>query len=489
MGIASSIKRNKITKNDFIDFKEIGRGGFSTVTCVTFKRNKGLYALKKTSIYNALNRCGTIDFLKNEIQILKEISSHPFIVNCQYAFHDYINCYLILDLIPGGDLRYRLDKKIIMTESELAIIALCLGSALQYIHSKNIIHRDIKPENIVLDRYGIPHLTDFGISYYGKTPEFNELLMCQLPSGTKPYMAPEMLTRSRLHGTAVDYWSLGITLFELKYGHRPFKSLPGTYIQYAKHSHYYEWYNTNLQPIVDVEEYDDEILTTIFNEQTIKTSQLFHHFIHQLLDIRIFHRLGGKECKNSFMNHEWIMEYSQSWYQMITKHINNKIESSTCYENKELVMKSEWYNEKYLQCRKFGASPKKSTDQSNSILSNDKDGKSIEELDQDIRKTPYYTPEIQHILDEYNYEATYANYEHITLEVAEKKRISDGVYTTSTETLSRTPSNMRRENEIYMSLIMSEHEDINNNANNSNNINNLNLINNVSVGGNECKVY
>jgi serine/threonine protein kinase len=416
MGIASSIIKNsqKTNLNDFVHQREIGRGGFSSVTCVVNKKSKNYYALKKTSIVGAINRCGNVNFLSTEIQCLKAIGTrHPFIVGLHYAFHDFADCYLVLDLVPGGDLRYQLDRKFLMNEIDLALIALCLGSALKHIHERNIIHRDIKPENIVIDRHGIPHLTDFGISFCGKTPEPGELLICNLPSGTKPYMAPEMFARSRLHGTAADYWGLGITLFELCYGTRPFKALPPSYIQYARRCHYYEWHAVCADPIVDTD-YEEGLVVNLMtgglggdSHTNIKTSSLFQDFMSQLLNVQIQSRLGGSESKQKLLNHPWIASHSTHWFGKIsalesTKHSASSQQSksflsksSSSKEDREMVMTSDWYSERYLSCRKIG---------SFSSLTKCSDG-TVGEVITDIRRTIHFNKEMEEMLSLYDYEA------------------------------------------------------------------------------------
>ena len=138
-----------------------------------------------------------------------------------------------MDLKTGGDLRYYLKKKLSFEEKDVAFYVACISSALRYIHSKNIIHRDIKPENIILDERGYPHLADFGVAYV--CPDESGNMTCNLASGTKQYLAPEVFTRSHIHGPQADYWSLGVVAYELLFSRRPFeKHCPISFITYLE---------------------------------------------------------------------------------------------------------------------------------------------------------------------------------------------------------------------------------------------------------------
>lgn len=86
---------------------------------------------------------------------------------------------------------------------------------LEYLHSKNIIHRDIKPENIVFDEEGYLYISDFGISKVRREENSQDT------SGTPGYMAPEVLFHNN-HSFGVDYYAVGVILYEIMVGSRPF---------------------------------------------------------------------------------------------------------------------------------------------------------------------------------------------------------------------------------------------------------------------------
>ena len=122
-----------------------------------------------------------------------------------------------MDLLTGGDLRYQIGhhKRQYFSEQQTKFFVSCIISALYYIHSKNIIHRDIKPENLVFDRNGYLHITDFGIAKFMNKNNKNET------SGTPGYMAPEVM-KGMNHSGSVDYFAVGVIVYELMMGKRPY---------------------------------------------------------------------------------------------------------------------------------------------------------------------------------------------------------------------------------------------------------------------------
>ena len=142
---------------------------------------------------------------------------HPFLANLNYSFQDKEYLYLVLDYLPGGDLRFHMNKGIVFSEIQIKFMISNLILALNYIHNNNIIHRDIKPENLVFDTRGYLHLTDFGIARKIKKDK-----LITDKSGTPGYFPPEVLLHKSQNFT-FDYFSIGVICYELIFGKKPFR--------------------------------------------------------------------------------------------------------------------------------------------------------------------------------------------------------------------------------------------------------------------------
>jgi len=144
---------------------------------------------------------------------------HPFIVRLNYAFQTKNKLYLILDYCPGGDLGKYLLRTGQLDENVARIYIAEIVLAIQYLHRREIIFRDLKPDNIVVDEDGHCKLTDFGLSKEGIDDNISASSFC----GSLAYLAPEMLSRKG-HGKSVDWYLLGVLLYEMLVGKTPYYS-------------------------------------------------------------------------------------------------------------------------------------------------------------------------------------------------------------------------------------------------------------------------
>lgn len=195
----------------------IGKGGFSMVYVVRCKLTAKIYALKVMN-KEIISQWGKFEWISNEIKVLKSVK-HPFINHMFDAIETKKHMSLVLDYCLGGDLFYLLSKHIRFPE-KVAKFYLCeIVLALEYLHASNILYRDLKPTNIMLDEEGHVKLIDFGLSL----PSFTEISISHLFWGTPEYMAPEMLLKVG-HNRSIDYYSIGILLYEMLVGIPPFFS-------------------------------------------------------------------------------------------------------------------------------------------------------------------------------------------------------------------------------------------------------------------------
>jgi serum/glucocorticoid-regulated kinase 2 len=157
-----------------------------------------------------------IERTRTERKVLSVVN-HPFIMKLHYAFQTDDKLYLVLDYCPGGELFFHLSRFRRFPERVARFYAAELLLAIGHLHKRGIIYRDLKPENVLLDAEGHVKLGDFGLAKAGiKHPWEGATSMC----GTPEYMAPEVLAQAG-HGFCVDYWGLGMLVFEMMTGLPP----------------------------------------------------------------------------------------------------------------------------------------------------------------------------------------------------------------------------------------------------------------------------
>ena len=181
----------------------------------TGKERGALFAMKILRKTHLVKR-RQIERTRTERRVLSVVN-HPFIMKLHYAFQTQDKLYLVLDYCPGGELFFHLSRFRRFPERVARFYAAELLLAIGHLHKRGIIYRDLKPENVLLDADGHVKLGDFGLAKAGiKHPCEGATSMC----GTPEYMAPEVLAQAG-HGFCVDYWGLGMLLYEMMTGLPP----------------------------------------------------------------------------------------------------------------------------------------------------------------------------------------------------------------------------------------------------------------------------
>jgi len=211
----SDLTEKKPTIDDFLLIRVIGKGSFGKVILVRKKATGRLYAMKVLRKPDVVLR-KQVEHTKTERRVLGK-SGGNFIVRLHSAFQTAQKLYLVLDYCPGGELFFHLSRAGKFTEDMTRFYAAEVTLALEHLHAHNVVYRDMKPENVLLDGDGHVRLADFGLAKDEVKGQFQGASsLC----GTPEYLAPEILSRLG-HGKAVDWWGLGMIVYEMLTGLPP----------------------------------------------------------------------------------------------------------------------------------------------------------------------------------------------------------------------------------------------------------------------------
>uniref|UniRef100_A0A3B4AZM4 Ribosomal protein S6 kinase n=1 Tax=Periophthalmus magnuspinnatus TaxID=409849 RepID=A0A3B4AZM4_9GOBI len=197
----------KVGMENFELLKVLGTGAYGKVFLV--RKNSGhdvgqLYAMKVLKKAAIVQKAKTTEHTRTERQVLEHIRQSPFLVTLHYAFQTQSKLHLILDYVSGGEMFTHLYQRDHFSEEAVRIYIGEIILALEHLHKLGIVYRDIKLENILLDSEGHIVLTDFGLSKEFLNEEGKDIFI---------------LWHYRIY---VDWWSLGILMFELLTGASPF---------------------------------------------------------------------------------------------------------------------------------------------------------------------------------------------------------------------------------------------------------------------------
>ncbi|GAA5834206.1 hypothetical protein JCM9279_004245 [Rhodotorula babjevae] len=209
---ASRKTSSRYSLTDFTFIRTLGTGSFGRVHLVRSQHNQRSYAIKVLSKERVV-KMKQVEHTNSEREMLERVR-HPFLVNLWGTFKDSKNLYMVMDFVAGGELFSLLRKSQRFPDPVAKFFAAEVALALDYLHSLEIIYRDLKPENILLGADGHVKITDFGFAKH--VPDITWTLC-----GTPDYLAPEIV-QSRGYNKSVDWYALGVLMFEMLAGYPPF---------------------------------------------------------------------------------------------------------------------------------------------------------------------------------------------------------------------------------------------------------------------------
>uniref|UniRef100_A0A674AL64 protein kinase C n=2 Tax=Salmo trutta TaxID=8032 RepID=A0A674AL64_SALTR len=202
---------------DFKCVAVLGRGHFGKVLLAEYKSTGEMFAIKALKKGDIVAR-DEVDSLMCEKRIFETVNSvrHPFLVNLFACFQTQEHVCFVMEYAAGGDLMMHIHSDV-FSEPRAIFYAACVVLGLQFLHEHKIVYRDLKLDNLLLDTEGYVKIADFGLCKEGMGFRDRTSTFC----GTPEFLAPEVLTETS-YTRAVDWWGLGVLVFEMLVGESPF---------------------------------------------------------------------------------------------------------------------------------------------------------------------------------------------------------------------------------------------------------------------------
>ncbi|XP_050462796.1 serine/threonine-protein kinase N isoform X5 [Cataglyphis hispanica] len=208
---------NGMTLENFRLLSVLGRGHFGKVILSQYRNTGEYFAIKALKKGDIIAR-DEVESLLSEKRIFEVANTtrHPFLVNLFACFQTEAHVCFVMEYAAGGDLMMHIHADV-FGEPRAVFYSACVVLGLQYLHENRIIYRDLKLDNLLLDTEGYVKIADFGLCKEGMGYGDRTGTFC----GTPEFLAPEVLTETS-YTRAVDWWGLGVLIFEMLVGESPF---------------------------------------------------------------------------------------------------------------------------------------------------------------------------------------------------------------------------------------------------------------------------
>ena len=277
---SSVITPTPLSLEDFEIMAVLGKGTFGKVYLTRLKINDKLYAIKSMR-KDILIDTDQVESTKLERDILLKWN-HTFLLGMDFVFQNDLRIYFVMPFVRGGELYIHFAKSKRFPEETVKFYAVQIILAIGYLHEQGIVHRDLKLENILIDEDGYLKVIDFGLAKILKNEE-ETMTFC----GTPEYIAPEVISRKG-HDKAVDWWAIGILIYEMLIGVTPF-------------------YNKNRNMMLSKIQFS-KIVFPDKKKYKIEYSDEVQDIISKLLNKEKDNRLGSEEGMKEVLAHKWFKD-------------------------------------------------------------------------------------------------------------------------------------------------------------------------------------